>query len=193
MSSFNDLIYPTALALLFLTDSAFFSFGYAVQTDLLKNKVKSVEPTYFGWLVAIICYPPFNDLVSKYFTWYANDMARYPSVYQTFVLRAEVLVLFAIFVWATVALGAKCSNLTNRGIVSHGPYRYIRHPAYSSKCIGWWLTILPVMSIPAFITMSVWSLIYYARAITEERHLMRDPDYQEYCKKVRYRFIPYIY
>jgi protein-S-isoprenylcysteine O-methyltransferase Ste14 len=38
--------------------------------------------------------------------------------------------------------------------------------------------------------MSFWSLLYFLRAITEERHLGNDPDYREYCKKVRYRFVP---
>jgi protein-S-isoprenylcysteine O-methyltransferase Ste14 len=32
--------------------------------------------------------------------------------------------------------------------------------------------------------------LYYWRAITEERHLMRDEEYRRYMKKVRYRFIP---
>jgi protein-S-isoprenylcysteine O-methyltransferase Ste14 len=43
---------------------------------------------------------------------------------------------------------------------------------------------------PAVLSMAFWSLIYYLRAVTEERHLMNDPDYQAYCRKVRYRFIP---
>ena len=30
--------------------------------------------------------------------------------------------------------------------------------------------------------------IYYARAITEERHLRFDPNYVEYCSRVKYRF-----
>ncbi len=38
--------------------------------------------------------------------------------------------------------------------------------------------------------MLIMSGIYYARAITEERHLSRDPEYQLYMKKVPYRFIP---
>ena len=32
--------------------------------------------------------------------------------------------------------------------------------------------------------------MYYMRAITEERHLRRDPEYRAYMKKVPYRFIP---
>ena len=38
--------------------------------------------------------------------------------------------------------------------------------------------------------MIVSTAIYYMRAITEERHLARDPEYRLYMKKVPYRFIP---
>jgi protein-S-isoprenylcysteine O-methyltransferase Ste14 len=53
--------------------------------------------------------------------------------------------------------------------------------------------ILPVMSWQAALSLGVWSVIYFFRSITEERHLIKDPDYQAYCKKVRWRFIPYIF
>jgi protein-S-isoprenylcysteine O-methyltransferase Ste14 len=38
-----------------------------------------------------------------------------------------------------------------------------------------------------------WGTIYFLRALTEEKFLMRDPDYVAYCRKVKYRFIPGIY
>lgn len=46
------------------------------------------------------------------------------------------------------------------------------------------------------VLMSVfgWSVIYYLRAVTEEDHLRKvDGEYDAYCEKVRYRFIPRIY
>jgi len=36
-------------------------------------------------------------------------------------------------------------------------------------------------------------MIYTVRALTEERHLMKDPEYRAYCKKVKYRFIPGVF
>ena len=41
--------------------------------------------------------------------------------------------------------------------------------------------------------MSVWSIIYYLRAITEELHLMANPEYIQYCKKTKYMFIPFVW
>jgi len=53
--SFNILIYPFLLATLFFIDTLWFAFGYATESSILKNKIRSVEPTLFGWVVALIC------------------------------------------------------------------------------------------------------------------------------------------
>ena len=117
------------------------------------------------------------------------------NIAATFVLRFVILLLFLVYGWATVSLGTKCSNLTNRGIVFHGAYKWVRHPAYIAKVSAWWLALLPIIfSFPeAGLAMLVWTALYFLRAITEERHLAKDPDYIEYCKQVPYRFIPKVY
>tara|TARA_Y100000310_G_C20164802_1_gene570879 strand:- start:64 stop:600 length:537 start_codon:yes stop_codon:yes gene_type:complete len=178
---------------MFTIDTLVFSFGYAFEFKALKNVVKSVEPTFFGWFVAIICYPPFNSWVGNYIPWGANDYVQFWSPTWTIIMRGGVIFLLIIYVWATVALGPKASNLTNRGIVSRFPYSIIRHPAYISKNLIWWLTLLPVISLPFALGMLFWTVIYFFRAITEERHLSQDPDYIQYKKKVKYKFIPFIY
>ena len=185
--------YPLIFTLMFTIDTLVFSFGYAFEFKALKNVVKSVEPTFFGWFVAIICYPPFNSWVGNYIPWGANDYVQFWSPTWTIIMRGGVIFLLIIYVWATVALGPKASNLTNRGIVSRFPYSIIRHPAYISKNLIWWLTLLPVISLPFALGMLFWTVIYFFRAITEERHLSQDPDYIQYKKKVKYKFIPFIY
>lgn len=190
IASFNSLLFPLLLSIFLLIDTAYFTFGYTIESRFLGNQVKSVEPTVLGWAVALISYPPFNTLLGGYVIWYANDYADFGSAILNFVMRVLILVLMGIFALSSVALGAKASNLTNRGIVSRGPYGWVRHPAYVSKNLAWWITIIPVLSFASVAGMVIWSAIYYMRAITEERHLIRDPAYQTYCQKVKYRFIP---
>ncbi len=197
---FNDFIYPLLISFFLLIDTGFFLFGYSVEAKFLKNKVRSVEPTFLGWFVALICYPPFNGILGNYIEWYQNDYRTLGSATNTAALRVFALIFWLIYISASVALGAKCSNLTNRGIVSRGPYAIIRHPAYIAKNIAWWTTVIPLLFHTTFVQSlivvsctSVWTYIYFMRAVTEERHLMLDPDYREYCKKVPYRFIPHLY
>jgi protein-S-isoprenylcysteine O-methyltransferase Ste14 len=192
---FNLVIFPLAIDLLFLAECLLYTFGYAFESSRLRNQVKSVEPTVLGWLVALCCYPPFNGFVNNYVSWHTGDAPEFSSELLTCLIRAAVLGLFAIYFWGALSLGTKCSNLTNRGIVMTGAFSLVRHPAYTAKNLAWWLGLFPALShreliIPALLSMAFWSFLYFLRAITEERHLMADPDYQEYCRKVRYRFIP---
>lgn len=185
--------YEFLFTLLFTLDTLIFSIGYTFESHKLKNVVKSVEPTFLGWFVALICYPPFNSIVGSYVPWGANDYALFWSPGWTLFFQVMIILLLVIYVWATVALGMKSSNLTNRGIVSKFPYSVVRHPAYISKNLMWWITLLPVMNWPFALGMGFWSMIYFFRAWTEERHLSKDPDYVEYCKKVKWRGIPGIF
>ncbi|WP_436428256.1 hypothetical protein, partial [Enterococcus faecium] len=50
---------------------------------------------------------------------------------------AMLVVLTGIYAWATVAFGLRFSNLTHRGILTHGPYALSRHPAYLAKNLFW--------------------------------------------------------
>lgn len=184
--------FHVSFTILFTIDTLIFSIGYAFELRHLKNTVRSVEPTFFGWFVALICYPPFNSIAGTYIPWGANDYVQFWNPALTLIFRIMLLLLLIIYVWATVALGLKSSNLTNRGIVTKFPYSIIRHPAYISKNLLWWITLLPVMNTPFALGMAFWSIIYFFRAYTEERHLMQDSDYVKYCEKVKYKFIPYL-
>lgn len=185
--------YAIALTLLFLLDTFIFAFAYAVEFPGLRNHIKSVDPTFLGWFVCLISYPPFNQY-SGAFIWnlapaYSSKILIGPAA--LWATRLIALLLFAIYLWATLALFWKSGNLVNRGIISHGPYRFIRHPSYAAKNIAWWFEKLPYMTTPLqAIPLIVWNMVYVLRALTEERHLLRDPDYQKYVKKVRHRFIP---
>src|SRR3546814_15696650 len=50
-----------------------------------------------------------------------------------------LVLLTAVYSWATMAFGIRFSNLTHRGIITHGTYAFTRHPAYISKNMTWWI------------------------------------------------------
>ncbi len=106
-----------------------------------------------------------------------------------------------IFASASIALGFKASNLTHRGVVARGPYALVRHPAYTSKNLAWWIGAIPAVAtafshstfdgIQAVASVVGTTMIYALRALTEEDHLRRvDGEYAAYAARVRYRFIP---
>ncbi|MBF0220121.1 MAG: hypothetical protein HQL49_11445 [Gammaproteobacteria bacterium] len=180
------------LALFILTDTAIFAVGYAFESERCGSKLRSVEPTLFGWIVCLWCYPPFNQFSFTPFDVDLFPIFIHPPGWTEPYILAAITLCWGIFVWASVALGFKASNLTNRGIVSSGPYRYCRHPAYSAKVTAWLIEgiFLGKFFIGILIAFAV---IYFLRGWTEERHLSADPDFLAYKKEVRYRIIPGIF
>lgn len=78
----------------------------------------------------------------------------------------------------------------NRGIVSKGPFRWVRHPIY----FGWLvLSIGYAMSYtnPRNVILIVATLPFMVwRIEQEEAHLSADPNYRSYMDRVRYRLLP---
>lgn len=134
----------------------------------------------------MMCYPPFNQVLNLVSPQHNSTFAYYDNINATFALRLATIFLLFVYVYATFSLGAKCSNLTNRGVVSNGVYRIVRHPAYISKVLFWWVLLLPYIQedFQYSLSLIIWTGIYFARAITDERHLITDNKYSEYCKKV---------
>jgi protein-S-isoprenylcysteine O-methyltransferase Ste14 len=199
---FDSSLYWTCFQLILFVDTLLFTVGYIVELPELRNRIRSVDPTFFGWFVCLACYPPFNDFTSRFFEWQSSDFPQFEHGWAHFTANATLLLSLAIFSWASIALGFKASNLTNRGVIAHGPYAIVRHPAYAAKNLAWWIGALPNLYLIfangdlrhgayALFALCGWTAIYVLRAITEERHLLLGRNgYAEYMQRVRWRFIP---
>ncbi|MBS1210995.1 MAG: isoprenylcysteine carboxyl methyltransferase, partial [Proteobacteria bacterium] len=196
----QHLFWALFQAILFI-DTLLFTLGYIIETPALKNRIVSVEATFLGWFVCLACYPPWNGATSMFLDWNSNDFPHFDNDTIHLLMNCCILLLMGIYSWASVALGFRASNLTNRGIVTSGPYRFIRHPAYVAKNTAWWIGSLPFIYLGfshsfkegmwVLFCRCAWSFLYAMRAITEERHLrLANNGYAEYARKVRWRFIP---
>ena len=183
------------LQLAFLLDVVLAAGGYVATFKLFGWHVRATETTALGWLVCLICYEPFFPAISHAFVPYGEGPGWETVIREgsaVFILWSVATLFFTIiYVWATVAFGPRFSNLTHRGIITSGPYRFMKHPAYVSKNIAWWL-----VAIPGFLAsglaeglaragmLAIVSLIYVMRARAEERMLSRDPAYRDYAERV---------
>ncbi len=189
------------MQLICFVDVSIFTFGYLIELPLLRNEIRSVEPTLLGWSAALACYPPFNLITGFILGSTVSDFPQFENPTIHVILDALLLLLMAVYASASVALGWRASNLTHRGIVSRGPYAIVRHPAYISKNLSWWIGSFPIVGTAfakspiaglwAILSMFAWSMLYFLRAVTEEDHLRRvNKEYDAYAARVRYRFIP---
>jgi protein-S-isoprenylcysteine O-methyltransferase Ste14 len=183
-----DLLYHLSYG----TDLLFCVVGYSASIRLFDSQIRSVEPTVFGWLVALVCYQPFYSVIGKYYLQYDGTifwggwLAPWPALRD--VWGWAIIVLTVTYALCTVAFGLRFSNLTHRGIITAGPYRLTKHPAYLSKNLSWWLISVPFVSdlgwpvaLRHCLCLGLLNLVYFARARTEERHLSRDPTYVAYA------------
>jgi protein-S-isoprenylcysteine O-methyltransferase Ste14 len=181
------------IAAMFMVDTVFATVGYVLTMKPLDAHIRSANPYAAGWAAALICYPPFV-LMSPggpldYHSGSADWLYWLEGQPLLISLWAFALVLLTgVYAWSTVVFGLRFSNLTHRGILTHGPYGWTRHPAYLTKNMFWWLGTLPFLAasgdmndaIRNTVILAMVSGVYYWRARTEERHLMADPDYRAY-------------
>ena len=182
---------------MFMVDVTFATVGYALTMKPLDAHIRSANPHAAGWMAALICYPPFvlmgpgGPLDYHPGTMGENGWNYWLDGHPLLMASAAaaMVLLTAVYAWATVAFGFRFSNLTHRGILTHGPYAWTKHPAYISKNLFWWIATLPFFASSGdmsdairntFILAAV-SGVYYWRAKTEERHLMADPAYRDYA------------
>lgn len=180
--------------ILFVIDVQIGTVGYLLTFRPLDSHIRSGNPFLGGWIAALACYPPiatgviggiiaYDVNTADWAYWFAD----YPSL--LWVWAALLVFLTWIYAWATMAFGIRFSNLTYRGVITNGPYRYTRHPAYVSKNLFWWCLYLPFLvtsdsytdAIRNTVFMLTVNAIYYWRARTEEAHLVaEDPKYRDY-------------
>jgi protein-S-isoprenylcysteine O-methyltransferase Ste14 len=95
---------------------------------------------------------------------------------------------------AYLAPVVKLQEERGQSVVTTGPYRYVRHPMYSSMFVffpgsalllgSWWGLLL----CPVLLGLLVW------RTTLEDRMLKNElAGYDEYARKVRYRLIPRVW
>lgn len=174
------------------------------------SQLTQANPRLIGWLACLLSFPPFIHMIitnhipgvtGPHLDGPSTVLAQLPSPWIATLSIFLMGFFYTGYLMATVSLGAHFSELTNRGIVRSGLYSWVRHPAYVTKLFGWLCVLIPLIGLNMFDgnwtvvgTLSgayvISVAIYYWRAITEEQHLSEDPDYQAYCNRVRWRFIP---
>ena len=95
---------------------------------------------------------------------------------------------------AYLAPVVKLQEERGQRVVTTGPYRYVRHPMYSSALIFIPATALLLGSWLGLLISPLLMALFVLRTIFEDRMLKRDLEgYTEYSKTVNYRLIPHVW
>lgn len=165
--------------------------GYLVCSKYFSTETMSMDKTWTGWLACLLCYAPLFYVVNMFtrqvdkFIW-TDWLSQEHFLYWIWALF--ITITWLIYWLATFSFGLRFANLSWRGLVNTGVYRYVKHPAYLSKNIYWWMHTVPWFGVVGWdilkniLALSIISTIYYWRAKTEERHLMKFEEYREYSR-----------
>ncbi|MCW3479364.1 isoprenylcysteine carboxylmethyltransferase family protein [Neisseriaceae bacterium JH1-16] len=79
-------------------------------------------------------------------------------------------------------------------LVDTGPYAWVRHPMYAGGLLVFLATPLALASWWGLLPILGFAAVLMARLLDEELVLATElPGYVEYCRRVRYRLIPFVW
>lgn len=188
VSAFN-LLFSAIIHL----ELVFVTAGYVFACRIFDSHIRAVEKTLFGWVIAVMSYSPFLGLVYVRYLDYSiegsgwlNWLGGHPLL--VVMWGSLILALVVLHLWCDAIFGLRFSNLTHRGIITNGPYRFSKHPAYVIKNLRWWLVSVPFIAlsweeaIRLSLLLLLVNLVYTIRSYAEERMLSQDPTYVAYAR-----------
>lgn len=154
-------------------------------TMLLRHPPKRVTRNPGFWLLA---------LFASYWLFFTRGFyeagERVAPIALTF---AMVSIGFAITIWARLSLGRNIGLVpAHRKIVSSGAYRWVRHPIYTGLFLAITASTLADFSLRNLALNGVWMALFAYKSVVEENFLKASPEYADYMRLVRWRWLPYV-
>jgi len=112
------------------------------------------------------------------------------------ILVGIQVVAAVLMLWARLTFGARSfhagANPTAGGLVTTGPYRFVRHPIYTALLLFFWAGVASHGTILSVLTAIVATAALGVRMMAEEE-LVTDqyPEYAEYAARTK-RIIPFV-
>ena len=113
------------------------------------------------------------------------------------VVIAPQLAAVLLMIWARVTFGRRsfhfAADPTEGGLVTSGPYRFVRHPIYAGVGLFTWAGACSHWSLPAALLAGLVSAGACIRMLCEEKLVLaRYPEYRDYAART-HRLVPFVF
>jgi protein-S-isoprenylcysteine O-methyltransferase Ste14 len=144
-------------------------------------------------LVAFVAWLALMGVDAQRFAW--SETSPWCEVVGLILIALCMLICWRVFhANSYAAPQVLMQGRRDHGVISGGPYRFIRHPMYAGALLYFLGVPLLLGSWCAFVLFPLLAIGLGVRAVGEERMLRsRLTDYDIYMRHVRFRFIPYVW
>jgi protein-S-isoprenylcysteine O-methyltransferase Ste14 len=175
-----------------------FILDWSVSSLFVKKSLTKQGPGWIIWRVAVALFVILFIRLNK-----SGALSFFRFSFQSlfsFVIPGSVLTVLGLFgaIWARINLGRNWSGYVTykegQTLVTTGPYRYVRHPIYTSMILMFIGTILYYGSPFVSIFFAILAITFLLRIGKEEEIMIQlfGERYKEYMKRTK-RLIPLIY
>lgn len=161
------------------------NFILLIGAMLVRRTATRVTPQPLFWVLAFAA------------TYWLFIFGRYmtggPQLAPSWLIFALSTASFAISVWARVSLGRSIGLVpAQRGLVTSGAYRFMRHPIYTGIYLAYLALALQHFSTINSCIFASGAALFVIKSFVEERFLREDAEYALYMRRVRWRWLPYL-
>ncbi|XP_057453378.1 uncharacterized protein LOC130745232 [Lotus japonicus] len=125
------------------------------------------------------------------------ELHRIPGGWSNLGIWGLIISTLLMHYKATLYLANYSENVVEpTSVVQFGPYRWVRHPIYSSTMLLFVTYCIALRAPLSMLFIVAVCLLYYKQKADIEEALMVESfgkSYTEYANKVKYKFIPFIY
>ena len=175
-----------------------FILDWSVSSLFVKKSLTKQGPGWIIWRVAVALFVILFIRLNK-----SGALSFFRFSFQSlfsFVIPGSVLTVLGLFgaIWARINLGRNWSGYVTykegQTLVTTGPYRYVRHPIYTSMILMFIGTILYYGSLIISVIFVILAINFILRTGKEEEIMIKlfGERYKEYMKRTK-RLIPLIY
>lgn len=198
----GTLNYPAAWAFVTLQATVFLSVGLyviRVNPEIINERGRKSDKTkswdkVFAWVYApqVFLMPLIAGLDHRY--GWSNPISGWQIVGFISLIPGFCLPYWAMMVNDFLTVTVRLQEERGHRPVTHGPYRFVRHPMYVGAILGFIGTPLLLGTWWALIPGGIAVVAMIVRTALEDKTLQAElPGYADYAQHTRYRLLPGIW